>query len=110
LWNQLEHWVDRFKKDIQDWGIGYGPIFTDGHGRWSNSGWQRAVGDGTMQQRSLFLSLIVVACLLSLRMQLWTSWILGEIVEGDEGCYSKVWIEVVMPIRPLIFYHITRIL
>jgi hypothetical protein len=39
---------------------------------------------------SLFLSLIVVACLFSLRMQIWTSWILGEIVEGDEGCYGKV--------------------
>ena len=54
LWNQLEHWVDRFKKDIQDWGIGYDPIFTDGHGRWSNGGWQRAVGGGTMQQRHSF--------------------------------------------------------
>lgn len=28
LMNKLENWVDQYKKDIEDWGIGSGPIFT----------------------------------------------------------------------------------
>ncbi|XP_061357083.1 uncharacterized protein LOC133301470 [Gastrolobium bilobum] len=28
LLNKLENWVDQYKKDIEYWGIGYGPIFT----------------------------------------------------------------------------------
>ncbi|KAE7999358.1 hypothetical protein FH972_003798 [Carpinus fangiana] len=28
LWNKLENWADQYKKDIEDWGIGSGPIFT----------------------------------------------------------------------------------
>ncbi|XP_038877961.1 uncharacterized protein LOC120070178 isoform X2 [Benincasa hispida] len=28
LWNRLENWVDQYKKDIELWGIGSGPIFT----------------------------------------------------------------------------------
>lgn len=28
LWNKLENWVDQYKKDIEDWGMGSGPIFT----------------------------------------------------------------------------------
>ncbi|KAL4024394.1 hypothetical protein IC575_012744 [Cucumis melo] len=28
LWNRLENWVDQYKKDIEFWGIGSGPIFT----------------------------------------------------------------------------------
>jgi hypothetical protein len=28
LWNKLENWVDQYKKDIEGWGIGTGPIFT----------------------------------------------------------------------------------
>lgn len=28
LWNRLENWVDQYKKDIDLWGIGSGPIFT----------------------------------------------------------------------------------
>lgn len=28
LWNRLEGWVEQYKKDIEFWGIGTGPIFT----------------------------------------------------------------------------------
>lgn len=28
LWNKLENWVDQYKKDIDEWGIGSDPIFT----------------------------------------------------------------------------------
>ncbi|KAK7389802.1 hypothetical protein VNO78_25096 [Psophocarpus tetragonolobus] len=28
LWNKLENWVDQYKRDIEYWGVGSGPIFT----------------------------------------------------------------------------------
>lgn len=28
LWNKLENWVDQYKKDVEYWGVGSGPIFT----------------------------------------------------------------------------------
>ncbi|KAL2336211.1 hypothetical protein Fmac_010657 [Flemingia macrophylla] len=28
LWNKLENWVDQYKKDIEYWGVGSGPVFT----------------------------------------------------------------------------------
>lgn len=28
LWNKLEDWVEQYKKDIEFWGIGRGPVFT----------------------------------------------------------------------------------
>ncbi|XP_027335946.1 uncharacterized protein LOC113849903 [Abrus precatorius] len=31
LWNKLENWVDQYKKDIEYWGVGSGPIFTVYH-------------------------------------------------------------------------------
>ncbi|XP_022633829.1 uncharacterized protein LOC106754957 isoform X2 [Vigna radiata var. radiata] len=28
LWNKLESWVDQYKRDIEYWGVGSGPVFT----------------------------------------------------------------------------------
>ncbi|XP_020226201.1 uncharacterized protein LOC109807902 [Cajanus cajan] len=28
LWNKLENWVEQYKKDIEFWGVGSGPVFT----------------------------------------------------------------------------------